>query len=341
MGLFTFLISLMVLLVSSILSEGHKLDGDQDKSFGRNSLVIGLMQEERILEWLIELTFEIAVEKVNAQLLPEYKIYYTVVDPDCIPKLGMKLAVELRQKPSRVDAIIGSICSVVCEPVALLAAAWNIPQVSFYCSSSVLSNKKVFPTFTRVVGTADGYAKSLVALLQRFEWTRISIVTDTSNIYKQAGLNIKREFESNGVNVFFYTVQPASVGIYKVDEDKLDIIKNVLKEIKRNTRITLILTYGRHIRVFLVLAEMAGMKNGEHSFLALDTALGGSSGGGRGIAPELNDAYVFQGVVTFSYEDPSGAPWTEFFEELTDLNSKKTVPVSEAKIKSFKGLSGK
>ena len=64
-------------------------------------------------------------------------------------KLGFKAAVDAWSEIADLDGLVVFTCSIVCQPVALLAAAWNIPIVSYLCSSSLLSDKEVYPTFTR------------------------------------------------------------------------------------------------------------------------------------------------------------------------------------------------
>ncbi len=69
----------------------------------------------------------------------------------------MQIAVEMWDSTSgSLDAIIGGGCSVVCEPLSLLAASWNVATVSYGCESNYLSDKSVYPTFTRTVGPATG-----------------------------------------------------------------------------------------------------------------------------------------------------------------------------------------
>ena len=63
------------------------------------------------------------------------------------------MAVDSWSNSDDLDGIIGAACSIVCQPVGLLAAAWNVPMVSYTCSSGSLSNKDVYPTFSRAVGT--------------------------------------------------------------------------------------------------------------------------------------------------------------------------------------------
>ena len=71
-----------------------------------------------------------------------------------------------------LDAFIGDGCSVVCQPVSLLAAAWRIPVVSFGCTSDSLSDKITYPTFTRVEGTWSILAPVIKDLSGKFGWNR-------------------------------------------------------------------------------------------------------------------------------------------------------------------------
>ena len=45
-----------------------------------------------------------------------------------------------------LDAVIGPDCEVSCESSAYLTAGRNIAQISYSCSSDLLSNKKKYPT---------------------------------------------------------------------------------------------------------------------------------------------------------------------------------------------------
>ena len=65
---------------------------------------------------------------------------------------GIKVTVDIWDSVDRLDGLIGGGCSVVCQPVALLAAAWNVPVVAWACASPPLSDKVTYPTFTRVMG---------------------------------------------------------------------------------------------------------------------------------------------------------------------------------------------
>ena len=61
--------------------------------------------------------------------------------------LGLQKLIGLHNDVADLSGIIGPLCSEVCEIMALLAAAWDLPVVSYYCPSIALSDKSTYPTF--------------------------------------------------------------------------------------------------------------------------------------------------------------------------------------------------
>ena len=83
--------------------------------------------------------------------------------------LGFRQAVEVWMELIDLDVILGPYCSVVCQPVSSLTAHWNIPTISFGCQSEALSNKDVYPTFSRSVGTFSTLPPMFNTILNVFE----------------------------------------------------------------------------------------------------------------------------------------------------------------------------
>ena len=79
------------------------------------------------------------------------------------------------------------------------------------------------------------------------------------------------------------------------------------------------LKYGRDLGIFLILAEWAGLKNGDHAFLGLDSAVGSSKGSGFELAPDWDDAQLFQGVIGISNANPAGVLWNNFYTDLIEF----------------------
>ena len=81
---------------------------------------------------------------------------------------GFKAALELWQQTANLSMILGPGCSIVCEPVSLMTAYWNLPTVSYSCASGALSDKDVYPTFSRTCSTYVGYGPMVAEVVEAF-----------------------------------------------------------------------------------------------------------------------------------------------------------------------------
>ncbi|KAH7641403.1 guanylate cyclase-like protein 2 [Dermatophagoides farinae] len=63
-----------------------------------------------------------------------------------------------------------------CEVEATIAAALNLPMISYKCANSAVSNKAFFPTFARTHPPDVIVVRSVLALLQYFQWQKFGIV---------------------------------------------------------------------------------------------------------------------------------------------------------------------
>ena len=179
----------------------------------------------------------VGLEEVEKRdLLPGYDIKWRWNDTYCKPRQGLSAAVyQWRMYDGHVGAFIGGGCSVVCEPVALLSAAWNTPFVSFGCTSDTLSNKYNYPTFTRSVGTWLFLAPMFDKLADRFGWDRIGIVTTTENIMQLTANAIKYEVEKKGKEVVYRTIETTVDGD-KTNSDSLRKQREVVQDMKEQAR---------------------------------------------------------------------------------------------------------
>ena len=97
----------------------------------------------------------LAVEKVNANkaLLPGWVLKYKDADSGCSAEQGLSAMGELLRRdmyggvctgghpPPRFSAVIGPACSSACAVTSHLAAGQSLPEISWGCTSPVLSNK--------------------------------------------------------------------------------------------------------------------------------------------------------------------------------------------------------
>ena len=162
-------LALYLMVFINFCARDHSLKQKENIS-GRKKLNIGFLWQKSKFQHPMFSAFEIGVRNVRQQV-HGYDIYYTIEDTSCNSKIGMKSALKLKKKHHHMDGIIGSRCSVVCEPVGLWAAALNIPFVSARCMSNKLSDKKNYPTFTSARGNFKSSTAIFLHLLQKLGWT--------------------------------------------------------------------------------------------------------------------------------------------------------------------------
>ena len=172
-----------------------------DKSFGRK----------------MGSAFLLAIEDVNSNpnLLPNHMLTYFYNDTGCNARKGLGEVVDMWvNQAGNVHGMIGPACDLVCEPSGMLAANWQIPLISWGCSSSHLSNKDDFPTLARTLGPYTKMAKMFVKMLEYWKWSRVSILASTENVWQLTSHQIKLELEEAGKNVaYFHSFDPGHQNI--------------------------------------------------------------------------------------------------------------------------------
>ena len=65
-----------------------------------------------------------------------------------------------------------------------MAATFNLPMISHYCSNGATSDKRLYKTFARTRPPSTIVTKSLASLLLRFNWTRIAFFRPISSKHR-------------------------------------------------------------------------------------------------------------------------------------------------------------
>ena len=88
----------------------------------------------------------LAVERVNADktLLRGRRLEYSWGDSGCSAQQGLAAMGELLGGASTVDVVIGPACSATCEVTSYLLGGQKIPQISWGCTASSLSDKEKY-----------------------------------------------------------------------------------------------------------------------------------------------------------------------------------------------------
>ncbi|KAK3913296.1 Guanylate cyclase 32E [Frankliniella fusca] len=129
----------------------------------------------------------LAVRTVNMdpRLLPGRRLQYLAADIGTNPSDSAA-----RRRDSSLAALALRVMTVMrdrgavafigpddtCGPEALVAAAWNLPVISYNCADARMSDKRVYHTFARTLPPASKVSKSVVALLRAFGWGSFVVV---------------------------------------------------------------------------------------------------------------------------------------------------------------------
>lgn len=142
----------------------------------------------------------IAIDEVKKRnILPGYNITYLWRDTKCQAGPTLNAVADFCSSKPRVDAFIGSACSIGCVPSAHLAAHWNIPICSYGCNDDTLSDKNTYPTFARTVSSiSKATGVIFVHLMQRYKWDRVAMLATTETMYAQVAIGAKEVIETEG-----------------------------------------------------------------------------------------------------------------------------------------------
>ncbi|XP_077327767.1 extracellular calcium-sensing receptor-like [Lithobates pipiens] len=100
-------------------------------------------------------------------------------------------------------AVIGHSMSTYSILMAHILGLYRYPQISYFSTSSLLSNRAKFPSFFRTVPSDAFQSQGLAQMVKHFGWTWIGLVA-ADNDYGQEGIKIlKQEIAKSGACVAF------------------------------------------------------------------------------------------------------------------------------------------
>ncbi|XP_024085457.1 guanylate cyclase 32E isoform X1 [Cimex lectularius] len=126
----------------------------------------------------------LAIQAVNSDpnLLPGRQLKFIAADigtqngrSSSLTTLPIRVMTVMRD--SGTVAFIGP--DGTCREEAVVAAAWNLPIISYRCADRLVSDKRVYHTFARTLPPSTKVSKSVVALLKAFDWNMFVIISGT------------------------------------------------------------------------------------------------------------------------------------------------------------------
>ena len=169
----------------------------------------------------------LAVERVNADkaLLPGRRFEYSWADSGCSAQKGLAAMGELLGGASKVDAVIGPGCSSACEATSYLSGGQKIPQISWGCTASSLSNKDEYGLvglpfysrnfaacrlvlcnsaavqYSRTIAPDTSKGPALIAFMQYNKWRKIVILSSTESNWFETQQGLGKQLETAGIRV--------------------------------------------------------------------------------------------------------------------------------------------
>ena len=146
-----------------------------------------------------------AIDFINSDpyLLPNIKIGYDIRDTCLSENIGLDESIEFvfsddlchttclsntNTLNTSITAVIGATVSFVSIPVASLFRLFNLPQVSYSSTSSLLSNRDRYNYFFRTIPPDDQQAQAMIDLIVYFGWDHVSTIY-SKNSYGQPGID--------------------------------------------------------------------------------------------------------------------------------------------------------
>ena len=186
--------------------------------------------------------------------------------------------------------------------------------MSWSCGSALLSDKKVYPTFTRISAPWTLLAPMFNAIADFFGWNRVGLITDSTNLFRLTAEATKKDMEASGKKVFFYTIEPTQDG-NDINEAAYAKQKQTMQTLKNLARVIFVLTFANDVRNILVTAYDEGMLSAGYSYIAME--IGGLLNIQHHFRPELGD-FLFDGVMMGIPLSPSDEKWAPFAHEVLD-----------------------
>jgi len=155
-----------------------------------------------------EAAARIAVENINADptILPSTTLEMIVQDTHTQPSFGLQIMLDFAT--IGVSGVIGAASSSVSGVAAMAGSIYDIPQISYSSTSSELSNKEIYPFFSRVVPPDSQQGEALARLCAYFGWDRVAALSTTDAIGTQTIEIFTNMAEKEGIRILSYNTFP-------------------------------------------------------------------------------------------------------------------------------------
>ena len=270
-----------------------------------------------------------AVREINARedILPNVTLGFVIMD-DCSKdttalarSLHFIQAVEHAPHSNylpaiQVTAIIGSESSKSSVQMADILSLFKIPTLSYLSTSPLLSDKFVYPYFSRIVPSDTLQSRLIVDILEIFNWTYVSVVYSEGSYGSEGYKEIKKRIQESG---FCLAVQREMKQSYGVAD--YDAIVDDLLATPRAKVVILFSPLSQARSLFFAVKR----KQAYEKFVWI-----GSDGWGRNVQDYREVEDIANGALTIKFYSTVVERFDEHFKYLTPNNASKNPWFREA-----------
>ncbi|XP_078524813.1 extracellular calcium-sensing receptor-like [Lissotriton helveticus] len=173
-------------------------------------------------QWVQAMVFAIEEINDNSELLPNITLGFQIYDSCTVLQRALKGALWILSglgEPAPnywcrtglpPAAVIGDAGSTRSIALARILGLYRYPQISYFSTSSLLSDRNQFPSFFRTIPSDDFQSRGLAELVMHFGWTWVGILAADDD-YGQRGIQlVQQEIVKAGACVAFSeTVLPS------------------------------------------------------------------------------------------------------------------------------------
>lgn len=263
-----------------------------------------------------------AVREVNSRedILPNVTLGFTMMD-DCskdttalvralhlIQNNGASnISINTQLQPINVIGVIGSESSKNSVQIADLLSLFKIPVLSYLSTSPLLSNKFVYPYFSRIVPSDTLQAKVIVDILKTFGWTYVSIVYAEGSYGSEGYKAVKAQVEE--IRYCLAVIREMRQSFTDNDYD------GIMRELEDTPRAKVVIIFAplAQTRALLTSAKRNRVY-GQFTWI-------GSDAWGRNIQDYKDLEDVSLGALTVKFFSETSKRFDEYFKYLTPSNS--------------------
>uniref|UniRef100_A0A6B2EBK5 Gamma-aminobutyric acid type B receptor subunit 2 n=1 Tax=Phlebotomus kandelakii TaxID=1109342 RepID=A0A6B2EBK5_9DIPT len=170
---------------------------------------------------------KLALDHVNehSTILRNYRLHMWWNDTECNAAVGVKSFFDMMHSGPNKLMLFGAACTHVTDPIAKASKHWHLTQLS-YADTHPMFTKDAFPNFFRVVPSENAFNAPRLALLRRFNWTRVGTIYQNEPRYSLPHNHMVADLDAMGMEVVETQsfVQDVSESLLKLKEKDVRII---------------------------------------------------------------------------------------------------------------------